>query len=118
MRSKLLPALSLVVSLASCRTPDPSQELDVRGLETYWAVDPARGETQYLAPFFRYEHFDTQQHVPSGLVRDATKDTELYTVGLTYKPHPQIVLKLDYRNFQQAQGERADDVNFGAGFVF
>jgi hypothetical protein len=75
-------------------------------------------ETQYLAPFFRYEHFDTQQHVPSGLVRDATKDTELYTVGLTYKPHPQIVLKLDYRNFQQAQGERADDVNIGAGFVF
>lgn len=75
-------------------------------------------ETQYLAPFFRYENFDTQWHVPAGLERNRMQDTELYTAGLTYKPHPQIVLKFDYRNFEIARGERADDVNVGAGFVF
>jgi hypothetical protein len=75
-------------------------------------------DTQYLAPFFRYEHFDTNASVPSGFVRDFTKDTDLYTVGLGYKPIPQVVLKLDYRNFQLAQGSRSDDVTIGAGFVF
>ncbi len=73
---------------------------------------------QYLAPFFRYENFDTQESVPVGIERDPTKDTNLYTVGLTYKPHPQVVLKLDYRNFELAQSNRTDDVNVGLGFVF
>ena len=26
----------------------------MRGLETYWAVDPTRGQTQYLAPVVRF----------------------------------------------------------------
>jgi hypothetical protein len=73
---------------------------------------------QYLAPFFRYERFDTQESVPFGFERDRTKDTTLYTVGLTYKPHPQVALKLDYRNFELARGERTDDVNVGLGFIF
>jgi CDP-glycerol glycerophosphotransferase (TagB/SpsB family) len=73
---------------------------------------------QYFAPFFRYENFDTQQSVAAGFERDRTKDTELYTVGVTYKPHPQVALKLDYRNFELARGQRADDVNAGLGFVF
>jgi len=75
-------------------------------------------EGQYLAPFFRYENLDPQMHVPAGFSRDRTRDTELYTVGFTYKPHPQVVLKLDYRNFELGRGDRADDVNLGAGFVF
>lgn len=75
-------------------------------------------ERQYLAPFFRYEHHDTQWHVPAGLSPDESKDTTLYTVGLSYKPHPQVVLKLDYRAANVAEGERSDDVNLGLGFVF
>jgi hypothetical protein len=75
-------------------------------------------DTQYLAPFFRYENFDTNASVPDGFVRDRTKDTELYTVGLTYKPIPQVALKLDYRNFELARGEATDEVTIGAGFVF
>lgn len=73
---------------------------------------------QSLQPFFRYEHFDPQQSVPTGFRRDRTKDTTSYTVGLSYKPHPQIVLKLDYRNFELAEGKRPDDLNVGLGFVF
>jgi hypothetical protein len=73
---------------------------------------------QALQPFFRYEHYDPQERVPSGFKRDRTKDTTSYTVGLSYKPHPQVVLKLDYRNFELAKGKRPDDVNIGLGFVF
>jgi hypothetical protein len=73
---------------------------------------------QYLAPFFRYESFDTQSSVASGFVRDLSKDTELYTLGLSYKPHPQVVLKFDYRRFETEEGHRPDDVNIGLGFIF
>jgi hypothetical protein len=74
--------------------------------------------TQYLAPFFRYEHYDTQASVAEGFVRDLTKAVDLYTVGMSYKPHPQVVLKFDYRNFEPRRGDHPDDVNFGLGFIF
>jgi hypothetical protein len=73
---------------------------------------------QYLAPFFRFEHIDPQASVGSGFSRDLTKETDLYTVGVSYKPHPQVVLKADYRNFELRRGNRADDVNLGLGFIF
>jgi hypothetical protein len=73
--------------------------------------------TQYLAPFFRYEIFDTQDGVPKGFARIPGHSVQLYTVGASYKPHPQVVLKLEYRNFD-AHGQQPDDVNVGAGFVF
>lgn len=74
--------------------------------------------TQYLAPFFRYENVDPQESVANGFVRDRTKVAELYTVGMSYKPHPQVVLKLDYRNVVARRGSRADDINIGLGFIF
>jgi hypothetical protein len=75
--------------------------------------------THYLSPFFRYEIFDTQDKVPNGFARVPGNDVQLYTVGLDYKPHPQVVLKFEYRNFNAAGGRpRADEVNVGAGFVF
>jgi hypothetical protein len=73
---------------------------------------------QYLAPFFRYENLDPMESAPAGFGRDRTRDTEVYTAGITYKPHPQVALKLDYRNFELGRGQRADDINFGLGFVF
>ena len=53
MRCLRLLALPILLSAAACHTPDPKLELDVNGVETYWAVDPAKGETQYLAPVVR-----------------------------------------------------------------
>ena len=77
------------------------------------------GTTQYLSPFFRYENFDTQDSVPRGFRRVPGNSVQLYTVGLDYKPHPQVVLKLEYRNFNNgSENPTPDDVNVGAGFVF
>jgi len=74
---------------------------------------------QYVAPFFRYENFDTQDSVPRGFARVPGNAVQLYTVGIDYKPHPQVVLKFEYRNFDNGSTKPiADDVNFGAGFVF
>jgi hypothetical protein len=74
--------------------------------------------TQYLAPWFRYSKIDTQHSIPSGFTRDKTQDRDIFEVGLAYKPIPQVVLKLDYRNLDNAAGTDPDEVRIGAGFVF
>jgi len=74
--------------------------------------------TQYLAPFFRYEHLDTVASAPDGYLDDETKDREIYQVGLQYKPIPNVVIKADYRNFKAKKGTMPDDFNLGFGFIF
>ncbi|MDD5112798.1 MAG: hypothetical protein PHC94_02180 [Methylobacter sp.] len=74
--------------------------------------------TQYLAPFFRYEHLDTLASAPEGYEDDQTKDREIYQVGLQYKPIPNVVIKADYRNFKAKKGTMPDDFNLGFGFIF
>jgi hypothetical protein len=48
-------ALPLALAAASCRAPDPKTELELREVETYWAVDRAMGDTQFLAPVVRFQ---------------------------------------------------------------
>lgn len=77
------------------------------------------GTTHYLAPFFRFERYNTQAEVPSGFAPDRSKNRRLYTVGLTYKPILNVTLKLDYRNYD-AKGPTkvADEFALGLGFAF
>ncbi len=74
--------------------------------------------TQYLAPFFRYEQFDTIAGTPTGFDDDETKDRQIYQFGLNYKPIPNVVIKADYRNFTAKKGNLPDDFNLGLGFIF
>jgi hypothetical protein len=76
------------------------------------------GTSQYLAPWFRYSWIDTQYDVPSGFTRDDAGERNIYEVGLSYKPIPQVVVKLDYRNLDSDGGNLADEVRIGAGFAF
>jgi hypothetical protein len=74
--------------------------------------------TQSLSPFVRFERFDTQADVPAGFTAAKVNDVALYTLGLSYKPIPNVVIKLDYRNFDPEAGQIADEVNIGFGFIF
>ncbi|MGH0032206.1 MAG: hypothetical protein ACQGVC_20640 [Myxococcota bacterium] len=71
-----------------------------------------------LEPFFRYEYVDTQNEVPAGFNRDRTQIVSTYTTGLHFKPIPNVVLKLDYRNRSAREGKLGDEVNAGFGVVF
>ncbi len=73
---------------------------------------------QYLAPFFRYEQYDTLSKVPVGYADNENLDRQIYQVGLQYKPIPNVVIKADYRNFVAQKGIVADDFNLGFGFIF
>ncbi len=73
---------------------------------------------QYLAPFVRYEHFDTIAKAPNGYQDNKNKDRQIFQVGLQYKPIPNVVIKADYRNITAKQGTVPDDFNLGFGFIF
>ena len=73
---------------------------------------------EYLAPFFRYEQFDTQEKVPAGYERNPANDRTQYTIGINYKPIPNVVVKAEYQNLDTAAGQAKDQYNFGIGYVF
>ncbi len=91
-------------------------------VEAAYDVWPLFGSDRdyYLAPFFRFEYYDTQANVPSGpgFSTDGTKEIRLYHTGIGFKPHPNVVLKIDYRNFKPVKGAKSDDLQLGFGVVF
>ena len=78
----------------------------------------ARGTRQSLSPFVRIEWVDPQADAPSGLRADRSKRLRVNTVGLSYKPIPSVVLKLDYRELNPDEGRATDELNAGFGFAF
>lgn len=65
-------------------------------LETAYHLLPST-QAGDIAPFFRYEKFNTQHRMPSGFTPLPQFDRSAYTLGLTYRPHPDIALKTDYQ---------------------
>ena len=76
------------------------------------------GAEQELIPFFRFEYLDPQHDMPSGFGRDRSKPRRLLIPGINWKPHPQIVLKLDYRYIDSWDGDAGDEISIGMGLVF
>jgi hypothetical protein len=86
------------------------------GYEILQWIAPQSGWT--VEPFVRAEYVDTQYDMPSGFTADKSQQFQVYTVGVSAKPIPNVVLKLDYRNRQARSGELGDEVNVGLGVVF
>ncbi len=73
-----------------------------------------------LAPFVRYEQFDTQKSLPSlggtALARDANTKDNITTFGINFKLNPQVVLKADYADWDK--DDARDAFNVGVGYQF
>lgn len=77
-------------------------------------VEDSRG--MQLLPFIKYEQINTQVDVPGGFSSDSNNDYELVTVGIDFKPIPNIVFKADYQDFH---GTDIDDAfNLTMGYAF
>lgn len=76
------------------------------------------GVRHYLAPFFRYERMDTQQQVPSGFTKNPANSQTIFTYGLTYKPHPNTVIKADFQDVDNQAGTGIDQFNAAIGYLF
>ena len=77
---------------------------------------------QSLYPWVRYSEIDTQASISSavkaaGFSKDPKNDRNITEVGLHYMPHPQVVLKAEYRNFDSKADANQDGTNNQEEFV-
>jgi len=81
-----------------------------------------------FSPFVRYERYDLNRNVFVGDT-DPKKNRSVFTFGIDFKPHPQVVIKADYqlRNTSSSlpagvgSGKdewKIDQFNIGLGFIF
>ena len=71
-----------------------------------------------LIPFMRYEQYDTQAAVPVGYERNPANDVTEITVGLAFQPIPQLILKTDWQQRQNAAKTGTNVWNASMGYVF
>lgn len=69
--------------------------------------------------FLRYDDFDTQYKMPSGVSRDPAGDRTEWTFGVAFWPVPNFVIKADYQIRQDGTDNKLNDLlNLGVGFAF
>ena len=74
---------------------------------------------QYLAPFFRYESYNTLAGVPTGFDDyDGLYDRWIYQAGLSYKPIDNVAIKFDYQNFNSQAKNLPSQYNIGVAFMY
>lgn len=76
------------------------------------------GTTHYLAPFLQYEQLNTQALVASGYTANKANDRSTLTYGVSYKPHPNVAFKFDYRDNKNEADTSANQWNLAVNYLF
>lgn len=87
-------------------------------LQAGYDVLRGRSATHQLIPYVRYEEVDTQREVEAGLAADPANDLTVTSLGVAWKPVPQVVAKLGYQVHSNAADTGVDQVNFQIGWLF
>ena len=69
-----------------------------------------------LAPFARYEDYNTQESVAPGFTIDPLNDEQVVTAGASFFVHPQVVFKADVQDYDT--DNKKDRFNVGIGWMF
>lgn len=75
------------------------------------------GQSHELVPFVRYEQYDTTAEVAEGAADPKTAGTDL-VFGLTWRPIPQIAIKLDHIVRTPEAGSEEQVTSAGVGYMF
>ena len=96
-----------------------AERLEGFGVEAAYHLLPQEHNWD-LALFARYEEADTQAKVPSGFQRATRFDRNWWTVGVSFWPHPDVVLKADYQfaDNEDSTVVESDSLNLGVGWWF
>jgi hypothetical protein len=76
------------------------------------------GSSMSLSPFFRFEALNPQAAVQGAGLLNPALDQRVYTVGLDFKPIPQVVLKADYQAITSGVPGTHNRIDLGVGFVY
>ena len=71
-----------------------------------------------LTPFYRFESLDTQARVASGSLKDATMDRVFHTLGLSFAPIQNVVVKADYQWMVNDGESGVNQFNVALGYSF
>lgn len=115
VRASLDDAAAVNQALGLAGAASVGSRLQGRYVEASWDVLPTRAA---LEPFVRWEELNTQARVPQGFAANPANDQRILTVGVSFKPIPQIVLKLDWQDVHNRARTGVNAVNFGVGYVF
>lgn len=112
--------LAAALAAAGAGDPEVGERMVGSNLEAAYHLLPLfleRSE-QDLVVFGRWERFNTQARVPSGLTADDANDRRIITYGLAYFPHPNVVLKLDQERWKDKADNQEKRLNVGMAFMF
>jgi hypothetical protein len=78
----------------------------------------AAGTEHQLIPYVRYEQINTQKEVPTGFTANPATDQTLLTVGASWKPIPEAVLKADYNIAHNEAETGLSRLSVALGYLF
>lgn len=92
---------------------------DLRGYYAEVGYDVWRGiKSQALIPFIRYSSYNTQHKVPAGFSKNPANEITKTTLGVSFLPHTNVVVKADYEIEKNEAQTGTDAFNLGLGFNF
>ena len=71
-----------------------------------------------VTPYVRYERLNTQRRVSLGFERDPLNDRRITTLGVSFKPIAQTVIKTDYQKIKTGAGTDQSQFNIALGYIF
>jgi hypothetical protein len=74
------------------------------------------GAKATISPFVRYEFYDTQSKMSSGLAADPANKDYVTTAGVSFHPIAQVVFKGDYQSHNDHTDQ--DRFDLGVGYMF
>jgi len=92
-----------------------------QGFSAFLAYDVLRLLTdsdQQVYFFVRYENIDLQADVPTGTTANEAHQSQIYQAGVTWMVTPNVVVKADYRDYDNEADTAVDSWNLGLGFAF
>lgn len=78
----------------------------------------AGGGKQSLVPFVRWERLNTQQKVVTGVEADPANDQTVLTMGVNFKPIPQVAVKADFTRLENHARTGRNSFNVALGYYF
>ncbi len=106
--------------VAALAPSDPAREVGTRQWGGYLEAgyDLLKGSKQALIPYVRYERIDANQAVVAGVTKDISLDRTLLTMGVAFKPIPQVALKADWTRDENRARTGRDQFSLALGYTF
>jgi hypothetical protein len=119
MQAKRIDGSPTIIADDATKTGAMATQMVGAQLEVAYDVfAPFAFTEQQLLPFARVEFVNTQFAVPDGYVADLKLSTKELTLGLSYRPIPQVVLKSDVQLRNRLVGDDEVQGNLGLGLMF